>query len=206
MEDVAQFEEAWAAFARECGDTIAPEATYQAWLAHFAVQRFGLFRVVREVDFGSRYLGPEAVAHFPGNNLMVDLLVLREQVPLPKPVVNLPRRSWLGPREAIDGSPNPRSGLERLKDFSIITELKVASTQGGGLNQVQVLRDFRKLSAILKMARKHYKKAPLPKAFVGVLDNHPTKRFNFDLLEQRISEAELRPKVQLLKFTTPLQT
>ncbi|MDR7086825.1 hypothetical protein J2X11_001664 [Aeromicrobium panaciterrae] len=204
--DGVLFEDAWAQFAAECEATVAPEATYQAWLAHFAIQKLGLLRVVREVDFGARYLGAEAATHFPGNNLMVDLLILREPAFPRDLVVDLPRRSWLGPRKPIDELPNPRSGLERLRDFSVITELKVSATQGGGLDQGEVLRDFRKLSAILSTASRHYQDAPLPDAFVGVFDNHPTRRFDFELLKHRIAEADIRPDVHLLAFPVPAVT
>jgi hypothetical protein len=78
-----KFKAAWQEFTSTCSGTVAPEATYQAWLAHFMIQRVGLMQVVREVDFGARHLGA-AAAHFRGSSLMVDLLVLRE------PVVNLP--------------------------------------------------------------------------------------------------------------------
>ncbi|GAA5031813.1 hypothetical protein GCM10023258_30310 [Terrabacter aeriphilus] len=87
----------------------APEATYQAWLAHFAIGRLTPLHVVREVDFGARYLGPGAGVHFrPLGNLMVDMLILRQ------PIVHLPRRSALAARDLPDGAPNPRSGLARL--------------------------------------------------------------------------------------------
>lgn len=79
--------------------------------------------MVREVDFGARHLGTVAAQYFTGHNLMVDLLILRE------PVVNLPRRAALAQKKLPDGTPNPRSGLARLADFSVITELKVSATQ-----------------------------------------------------------------------------
>src|SRR5690349_18992334 len=58
------FEDAWRDLAFQCHDTIAPEAAYQAWLAHFAICRLTPVHVVREVDFGARYLGDAAAAHF----------------------------------------------------------------------------------------------------------------------------------------------
>lgn len=198
---MAAFEGAWQDFALACSDTVAPEATYQAWLAAFAMERLELLRVVREVDFGARHLGPDAGKVFTGSNLMVDLLVLRE------PVVNLPRRAALAREGLPDGAPNPRSGLARLRDFSVLTELKVSSSQMGGLGVSEVLRDFQKLSAILDAAERQHPDHPLPGAYVGVLDNHPTSAFNFDRLERRIADAGIRPDVGLLKFavarTTP---
>ena len=74
-----------------------------------------------------------AAQRFRGSNLMVDLLVLRE------PVVNLPRRAALATKDLPDGAPNPRSGLARLKDFSVITELKVSASQIEGLDYTEVV-------------------------------------------------------------------
>ena len=187
------FEEAWRELTKTCANTIAPEATYQAWLAHFVIERLDLLRVVREVDFGTRHLGASAQEHFKGTTLMVDVLILRE------PIVNLPRRAALGQKLLPGGTPNPRSGLARLKDFSVITELKVSATQMGGLDYGEVLQDFRKLSYILDAAEDQFPGQPLPAAFVGVFDNHPKRRFNFDLLQQRLEQASVRPDVQLLR-------
>ena len=189
------FEDAWRTMSEKCWDTIAPEATYQAWLAHFVIERLDLLQVVREVDFGARHLGEAAREHFKGSNLMVDVLVLRE------PIVNLPRRAALGQKVLPGDVPNPRSGLERLKDFSVITELKVSATQMGGLDYGEVLQDFRKLSHILNAAEDQYKENPLPAAYVGVLDNHPKRRFNFDLLREQLAQAGVRQDVQLLHLT-----
>ena len=192
----AVFEAAWDDFTRACATTVAPEATYQAWLAHFVIQRLDLLRVVREVDFGARHLGTTAAQHFTGHNLMVDLLILRQ------PVVNLPRRAALAQTDLPDGTPNPKSGLARLADFSVITELKVSATQMGGLDYGKVLRDFRKLAAILDAAEAQYPGSPLPAAYVGVFANRERPRFNFDRLVSKIHEAGVRPDVQLLQFET----
>lgn len=193
----AMFSEAWEEFTETCAGTIAPEATYQAWLAHFMIQRVGLMQVVREVDFGARHLGEAATSRFRGSNLMVDLLVLRE------PVVNLPRRAALAKKDLPDGEPNPKSGLGRLKDFSVITELKVSATQIEGLDYTEVVRDFEKLSAILDAAESQYPGAPLPRAFVGVFNNREKPRFNFDHLQRRLDALPIRADVQLLRFPRP---
>jgi hypothetical protein len=79
--EASAFEAAWREFTGACADTVAPEATYQAWLAHFVIRRVGLLRVVREVDFGARHLGPAAAERFSGHNLMVDLLIPRGECP-----------------------------------------------------------------------------------------------------------------------------
>ena len=100
-----------------------------------------------------------------------------------------------------DGKPTARSGLARLKDFSVITELKVASTQAKGLRQHDVLQDFRKLSHILAAAERQYPDHPLPAAFVGVFDNHHKRRFNFDKFEERLAAASVRQDIKLLRWS-----
>lgn len=190
----AAFESAWSEFATTCADTIAPEASYQAWLAHFVMMRVGILHVVREVDFGARYLRPEALAFFRGHSLMVDVIMLRE------PIVNLPRRAALTDPKLPGGEPNPRSGLGRLADFSVISELKVTSTQREGQDYDEVARDFIKLSQLLSAARHDYPDRRLPMAFVGVLDNHPRRRFSFDLLQSKIDKAGVGSNVKLLKY------
>ena len=192
--DVVAFREAWAAFGAACYDTVAPEATYQAWVAHFVIERTALLRVVREVDFGARHLLGADTERFRGHNLMVDITVLR------KPLVNLPRRAALRLGTIPDGTPDPASGLQRLADFSVISELKVASSQIGGLNPTGVLRDVRKLAALLDAAEHHYPKGRLPHGFVCVLDNHRTRRVNVDRLRAAAAALGTRPDVQLLVY------
>src|SRR5690606_14825029 len=43
-----KFEAAWDVFAATCGQYIAPEATFQAWFAHYLISQFGIDRVGRE--------------------------------------------------------------------------------------------------------------------------------------------------------------
>ena len=193
----AAFLAAWDEFAAACARTVAPEATYQAWLAHFLIERTELLRVVREVDFGARHLLPDDVAVFSGSNLMVDITVLRE------PLVNLPRRAALARGTIPDGTPDPKSGLQRLADFSVVTELKVASSQIEGLDTTEVVRDFQKLSALLNAAERHYPSNRLPVAFVGVLDNHPTRRLNVHRLLGRLATLPIRPDVVPLIWSMP---
>lgn len=197
--DAEAFRTAWSRFTDICAVTVAPEATYQAWLAHFLMEQVDVLRVVREVDFGSRHLLPEDTPRFPGHNLMVDIAVLR------KSVVDLPRRAHLRKTWSPDsGTPDPASGLGRIGLFSVISELKVASTQGEGLDQAQVLRDFYKLSAILNAAERHPGVTELPTAFVGVLGNHARHPYHFYRLHERlVAEQEagrIRPDVELLAF------
>ena len=125
---------------------------------------------------------------------MADLLILRQ------PLVNLPRRAALAVANLPDGQPNPKSGLARLKDFSVITELKVSATQLEGLDYTEVVRDFEKLSAILDAAEQQYPANPLPAAYVGVFNNRVEPRFNFEHLQKRLDAVEIRPDVRLLTF------
>lgn len=195
--DGAAFVAAWDEFATRCASTVAPEATYQAWLAHFLIERMELLRVVREVDFGARHLLPDDQTVFTGSNLMVDITILRE------PLVHLPRRAALARGTLPDGTPDPKSGLQRLADFAVVTELKVASSQIEGLDTTEVVRDFQKLSALLNAAERHYPSNPLPAAFVGVLDNHPTRRLNVPRLQARLAYLSIRPDVIPLIWSTP---
>lgn len=153
-----------------------------------------MLHVVREVDFGVRHMGEAAAARFGGSNLMADLLILRE------PVVALPRRAALAVKELPDGKPNPRSGLARLRDFTVITGLKVSATQTEGLDYGEVVRDFEKLSAILNAAESQYPTHPLPLAYVGVFNNRRKPRFNFDHLARRLAEVDIRPDVTMVTF------
>jgi hypothetical protein len=189
----AASEGAWKQFCMVCGDTVAPEGTYQAWFAHFIMQRLSVLHVVREVDFGARHLGPDAGRVFPGDSLMVDIVVLRE------PIVMLPRRAALADPVLPCGAPNPRSGLERLGDFSVVSELKVDSTKSKGQGYGEVVRDFVKLSRILDAAQDAYPGHPIPAAYVGVLANHPGRRFNFELLKLKLEQADVRSGIQLLQ-------
>ncbi len=197
--DANQFESAWTDFAELTAQTVAPEATYQAWLAHHVIRRFEMLRVVREVDFGTRYFGDHRI-NFSGPNVFIDIAVLRE------PKVNLPRRSWLAARNDEFDELSPRSGLARLSSFSVISELKVSSSQGEGMDYGEVVKDFQKLSAILDRAETLYPENALPAAFVGVLDNHPRKRFNFNLLADKVQTAKVREDVRLIAWApTPLR-
>ena len=189
------FEDAWREMAGQCHDIVAPEATYHAWLAHFTMAHLSPLHVVREVDVGARHLPPTAAAHVrPVGSLTVDLLTLR------RPMVRWPRGAALGTEERPDGPGNPRSGLARLADFSVITELEVAATQRTALRYGEVVRDFQKLTAIMNAAEAAHPDHPLPAAYVGVFVNATRPVFSFDLLRRRLREADLRPDVLLAAF------
>jgi hypothetical protein len=40
----AKFRAAWEVFARTCAAAVAPEATFQAWFAHYLLSQFGIDR------------------------------------------------------------------------------------------------------------------------------------------------------------------
>lgn len=181
-EDVdRKFRAAWEVFALTCGDVVANEATFQAWFAHYVISQFGIDRVAREPDIGLRHLTVDR-SRFPGNQVRVDLVVTR------KPGVHMPHRALL----------EDRSGMSRIGDLAVITELKIASTQGSGLDHTEVCRDFWKLSMVL--AELDERKIEAPLAYVGVLDNHPTKRFSFDHLASRLAVEPGDSRVRLLRW------
>lgn len=188
-----RFLKAWTEFAENCAETVAPEATYQAWFAHFLIDQFGLLRVVREVDFGARHLAPDDRLTFAGVNLRLDVCVLR------RAFVYLPHRSALGTRSTAEGNA-ARSGLLRLADLDIVSELKVASTVTKRLPYSAVVRDARKLQAILDAGRllPGNQHSTMPLAYLCVLDNHPTWRFNRRLLRQEMNKAGPLPDVRLV--------
>ena len=115
-------------------------------------------------------------------------------------MVNLPRRAALAQQNLPDGIPNTRSVLAPLADLSLITKINVSATQMEWLDYGEVLRDFRKLSAILEAAQAQHPDPPLLAAYVGVFANAARPRFNFDLLASRIRATDVRPDVKLLKF------
>jgi hypothetical protein len=106
----------------------------------------------------------------------LDVVITRE------PGINLPRLAGV---ESAD-----RSGIERIADFSVISELKVASTQAGVLDYSDVCRDFLKLSMLLVAAARRELR-PLPHAYVCVLANHSKRPFNWGYLAQATARLRL---------------
>lgn len=196
--DRDKFLAAWNRFGTACGDTIAPEATYQAWLAHFLIEQFGLRKVVREVDFGARHLQESDRQAFHGSNLRLDVCVLHSDER-----VYLPHRSALGD-PATPGGYAAHSGLGRLKDLAIISELKVGSSVTNGLPYSQINRDAQKLQAILAAGRNHALNAGrvMPLAFVCVVDNHPTWRLNRRILASYQERTDSATGVEWLILPT----
>lgn len=180
-EDVsAKFTAAWEVFSRTCEATRAPEATFQAWFAHYLISQFGIDRVAREPDFGVTDVDERWRRWFKGHQVMVDVVVTRT------PGIDLPRRAWLK---------DDQTGTRRLADLAIISELKVASTQGEGLDYTEVCKDVWKLSMLLGEADRHGVAAP--RAYVCILDN-AERRFRMEHLHRRLCDDPFDARVQLL--------
>ena len=185
-----KFRAAWTVFASTCAEAVAPEATFQVWFAHYLISQFGIDRVAREPNFKHRHFTSHYAALLQGGEVKLDAVVTRE------PGVDLPHYAH---RRGESGS-----GLETLNELAIIAELKVASTQGDGLDHTGVCKDFWKLSMLLDEADE----APsvndrLPLAYVCVLDNHKTKAYNFNwLLDHRLrNEPYDSERVALLRYS-----
>lgn len=176
----AKFSAAWEVFSQTCAKARAPEATFQAWFAHYLISQFGIDRVAREPDFGLEHLGPPWRTRFPGQSVMVDIVVTRT------PGIDLPRRALLD---------DDKTGTRRLATLAVISELKVASTQGEGLDYTEVCKDVWKLSMLLAEADTHGVDAPL--AFVCILDN-AKRRFRLSHLYERLLQTPFDARVQIL--------
>lgn len=180
---------AWNDFATACTGVVAPEATFQAWLAYFMIGEFGLDRVAREPDFGTSTLTSPWRNHFKGHSVNVDLVVTRT------PGIYLPRRAQL----------TDRSGVSRLGDLAVISELKVASTTMRGLTHTEVARDFWKLSMLLEAAEDRGLEVPL--AYVCVLNNHAQHPYDLKHLNEIVLAAEeAHPRVIPLVHTAVAPT
>lgn len=188
-EDVAaKFTAAWEVFAPTCSGAVAPEATFQAWFAHYLISQFGIDRVAREVDFGHRDGAVEFQSplreRVPGGSCSLDAVILR------RPGVYLPFRTFFADRTAAD----------RLADLAVISELKVGTSAfKAGLSQARVCQDFWKLSMLVQEADAHGIEAPL--AFMCILDNNPAHPFDFANLARRLTEVPADPRVILLSHS-----
>ena len=188
MEDIdAKFRAAWEVFARTCADAVAPEATFQAWFAHYLISQFGIDRVAREPIFKHRDLGSTWQSLVPGGEVKLDAVVLRE------PGVNLPHYV-----HRVGSSPEDTTGMATLADLAVISELKIGATAGGGLDHREVAQDVYKLSLLLEEASR--RGIELPLAYVGILDNNAKKRYRRDGLQRRLANAPHHEGVKILWF------
>lgn len=182
-----KFEAAWSVFAQTCGQYLAPEATYQAWFAHYLISQFGIDRVAREPIIKKEHFAESPwKARVLGNHVRLDAVVTRQ------PGVMLPHYANRLVR-AEDGS-----GLQILRDLVVISEMKVAATQGGGMDHTEVARDVYKLSMLLAEFEAAHPGSPLPLAYVCVLDNHPRRAYDWAHLRRRLEDVPADPRVRIL--------
>jgi hypothetical protein len=188
MEDVAaKFEAAWEVFARTCANAVAPEATFQAWFAHYLISQFGIDRVAREPIFKHLHAESQWQSLVPGGEVKLDAVVLRE------PGVNLPHYVHRGG----DGT-----GMDSLAELAVISELKVAATAGGGLDHREVAQDVYKLSMLLEQAE--LRKIEPTLAYLGILDNNASRAYRRQGLDKRLEAIPHHPSVRILMFPTPV--
>ena len=191
VEDIdAKFRAAWEVFARTCSAAVAPEATFQAWFAHYLISQFGIDRVAREPIFKHRHLGSTWQSLVPGGEVKLDAVVLRE------PGVNLPHYVHRAGTSAED-----TTGMATLAELAVISELKIGATAGGGLDHREVAQDVYKLSLLLEEASRRGVEPPL--AYVCILDNNARKRYRRDGLEKRLAAVPQHEAVQILWFPLP---
>lgn len=184
----AKFEAAWSVFAQTCSEFLAPEPTYQAWFAHYLISQFGIDRVAREPIVKKEHFRETAwKARVRGNHVRLDVIVTRE------PGLQIPHyANRLMP--STDGT-----GLIILRDLAIISELKIAATQGEGMDHTEVARDVYKLSMLLDEYESLHPGAPTPLAYVCVLDNHPRKTYRWAHLDAQLQATPAHQSVKVLR-------
>jgi len=165
---------------------VAPEATFQAWFAHYLISQFGIDRVAREPIFKHLHADSQWQALVPGGEVKLDVVVMR------KPGVNLPHYVHRGG----DGT-----GMESLADLAVISELKVAATAGQGLDHKEVAQDVYKLSMLLEQAELRGIQPPL--AYLGILDNNVGRGYRRPGLDKRLDAIPHHPAVRILMFPEP---
>jgi len=189
----AKFEAAWQVFAQTCGQYLAPEATYQAWFAHYLISQFGVDRVAREPGVKHKHFREARwLERVKGSHVRLDAVVTRA------PGVHLPRYSPIY-------QPHDTTGLDVLRRLAVISEVKVAATTGEGLDHTEVARDVWKLSLLLAEYEQVYGDDPVPLAFVCVLDNHPTKTYNWHYMDQVIDRVGRHPGVNVLSHSAQVR-
>ena len=188
MEDVAaKFEAAWEVFARTCANAVAPEATFQAWFAHYLISQFGIDRVAREPIFKHLHADSKWQTLVPGGEVKLDAVVMRQ------PGVNLPHYVHRAPDK--DGG---LTGMMSLADLAVISELKVAATAGQGLDHREVAQDVYKLSMLLEQAELRGIQPPL--AYLGILDNNAGRGYRRPGLDKRLEAIPHHADVRILMF------
>lgn len=173
------------AFGRECFFLKGPEECFQAWLAVYMCQAFGVNRVYREADFGLREsYGSGAVGVrgvLPSRSVFERVLEGTAKTISRKFFTDL-AISWGENADARNQACRPlaiKSVLPYLQQWAIITELKVTMSQNGGLSSKEVVRDVKKLGIFADLHRVSKESGfdkPLLNVFL-LLDNHPEGSF-----------------------------
>ncbi|MCW4465473.1 hypothetical protein OK351_08155 [Glutamicibacter sp. MNS18] len=183
-----KFKAAWNVFAMTCGMFMAPEPSYQAWFAHYLISQYGIDRIAREPVIHIRPL-PESPfkARFTGSELRPDVVVTKA------PGIMMPH--YANRLAKADDE----TGIGLLGHLSVISELKVAATQTGGLDFKAVCKDIDKLRFLLDAHRTIYPRASSPVAYLCILDNHPRrKKFRFEEIQQLAHHDDPLLKVEVL--------
>lgn len=190
-----KFRAAWDVFSATCSRFLAPEPTYQAWFAHYLISQFGIDRVAREPMVKKQHFTSTPWKDkVDGDHVRLDAVVTRE------PGVHLPHYANRHDRSE-DGT-----GLQRLRDMAVISELKVTATQGNGQAHRAVARDAYKLSMLLdELRRSGVTESELPLAYLCVLDNHPTKQYSARTLQRHFDGLSHDPNVVLLLHSAPTE-
>ncbi|MEK8229104.1 hypothetical protein NKG05_29005 [Oerskovia sp. M15] len=188
QEPVARkFEAAWTVFASTCGQYLAPEATFQAWFAHYLISQFGIDRVAREptLHISSFLDSPWKTAMGRRGEVRLDAVVTR------RAGVSLPH--YAGAVRAADGT-----GLSNLEHLAVIAELKVGASSSERLDHTEVARDIWKLSMLLDEFEVAHPGVEPPLAYACILDNHPRFPYPRATLDARLERVRKHPNVVVL--------
>lgn len=168
QEQVAnKFEAAWKVFAQTCGQFWAPEASYQAWFAHYLITQFGIDRVAREPILHIKGFSDSPLkARVGGGEVRPDIVVTRE------PGITMPHyANRLGKASDL-------SGLGLLKTLAVVSEFKIGASAQKGLKMSELIRDADKLQMLLNEFELTYPGVRPPLAYACVLDNHGRQKFD----------------------------
>lgn len=166
-----KFEAAWTVFARTCGHFWAPEASFQAWFAHYLISQFGIDRVAREPIINiTGFPASDLKSSLGGGEVRLDAVVTRH------PGIVMPHYA-----NRI-GKASDESGLALMKELDVISELKVGATVQGGLNNKALRRDVDKLILLLTEFQASHESSP-PLAYLCILDNHARKHHDGDSIK-----------------------
>ncbi|OCI32904.1 hypothetical protein [Oerskovia enterophila] len=188
QEPVARkFEAAWTVFASTCGQYLAPEATFQAWFAHYLISQFGIDRVAREptLRIDTFMDSPWKAKLGKKGEVKLDAVVTR------RAGVSLPH--YAGAVRAADGT-----GLSNLEHLAVIAELKVGASLSQRLDHTEVARDIWKLSMLLDEFDVAHPGVEPPLAYACILDNHPRSPYSRTTLDARLERVRKHPNIEVL--------